>query len=323
MRWSVATVVIGLTLLATSSQAQQAAGDSLILSSGVAQFRLALGRIVLDPFHYKKVRLQAALGNETEDEEFVCVTANRGTPSLHYLCQRGRCRVTIDTLDTNAVRIESTIEHPSGVIEHLLFDQPAAGAIRIASSFDGDKRQFKTNSLWHLMAEQPILFGQQIKPVLSLIFDAERLQANAREIEAHLKRQVIEQRRFTRADVDKLVHQLGSKRRARRIDAYTQLRDFGVSVLPLLDEIDPERLDLEQRHRINELKKHFDHQRNDTPARIATWLSIDKAYWNATCQNWSQSDRQAANDYLVTAWGDGLRDAGMTSVAESGRVVRQ
>lgn len=307
MRWSIAkAVTIGLVLLSNIAVAQPQAEESLILSTQCGRFHLVLGRIKLDCFHYKKVRLHQATPAPSEDEEFVCVTANRGAPSLHYLRHLGSCKVTIDTTQSDCVRIESKRQHSAGIIESLLIQQGSNGPIEIVRSIGDHSERFETASFWHLIAQHPELFQEQISPLLSLMIDRNQMNAFADQIDRRLQVQADRSPLITAAMVDRLVDQLASPKRSQRLTAQRELASAGVGILPLLEKLDPQRLDAEQIQLLGKLKRRLASDRSDTPDRVAAWLATDSAYWASVTRRWTPPMRDLANQYMLATCGHEL-----------------
>lgn len=297
--------VLSLILFTNVSTAQPPSDRSLILSTGCGRFSLVLGRLKLDNFHYKKVRLHQSRDPETDDEEFVCVTARAGTPSLHYLRSRGHTRITIDTMDTDAVRIESRTSHPSDVMESLLVEQPRKGPIRVESRLGSREELIEAVSFWHLMAEAPIVFENQIEPILQLIieqFDASRMASAVNE---RLQVTVTRSPPIAEQEFGTWMKQLGSPRRSQRAAAHRRLASAGVGVLSMLTEIDPSTLDAEQQRRVSQLVKSLSIARRDTPDRVAAWLATDQNYLIAASRDWSPQQQAGADRYLIAMFGEG------------------
>ncbi|QDV71142.1 hypothetical protein Poly24_48760 [Rosistilla carotiformis] len=315
MRWSIAkAVTIGLVLLSNVAVAQPQAEESLILSTQCGRFHLVLGRIKLDCFHYKKVRLHQATEAPSEDEEFVCVTANDGTPSLHYLRHLGRSKVTIDTTQSDCVRIEAKQQHPTGIQKSLLIQQNASGPIEITRTIGTHREQIQTASFWHLMAEQPQLFEAEISPLLSLMIMHRPLARDAQRIDQHLRRQAERSPTITKAWVQERIDALASPTRRERLAAQRHLTSAGVGILPLLDQIDRQRLDAEQIQLIGKLKQQLVVDRSDTPDRVAAWLATDQAYWANVSRRWTPRQQETGNQYMLATCGEGL-DVDTTAIA--------
>ena len=123
MRWYLqAAVVIGLSITDVASQAQGPPADQglstsrstpqdagYFAKSGVVRFQLVHGRLCLDPPRHRK-------GSQSQDRdgvyESITVTAIRGIPSLHYVCQTDQNEITLSVEDAQDIRIESF--HRSG-----------------------------------------------------------------------------------------------------------------------------------------------------------------------------------------------------------------
>ncbi|WP_417745400.1 hypothetical protein [Rosistilla oblonga] len=307
MRWSIAkAVIIGLVLLSNVAVAQPLAEESLILSTQCGRFQLVLGRIKLDCFHYKKVRLHQATAAPSEDEEFLFVTANHGTPSLHYVRHLGQSKVTIDTTQNDCIRIEAKHQLPTDRTETLLIQQQASGPIEITHGIGEQSRQIQTASFWHLIAEEPELFETAVAPLLSLMFDRYRMDEFADAIDQRLRAQAARSPEITKASVEQAVGQLADPDRRQRLAAQRQLASAGVGILPLLNQIDNKRLDAEQRQLIGKLKQRLTIDRHDTPDRVAAWLATDRGYWLRVSQDWTPQQRGDAHRYLVATCGRGL-----------------
>lgn len=300
MKWSVATALgIGLLIIPTIAKAQPSVEPSLILSTHCARFHVMLGRLHLDPSFYKKVRLHQVRPEIDQGEEYLFVSASAGVPSLHYQRTRSDHQVTIDTLSIDALRIEKTRRLNSGIDESLLIEQPSRGPIRVTHRVGSNSREFSSASFWHMLVESPLLFEQEILPLLSLMIQREPWQRGADEIQQRLQQRASSEPLVTRQQIHHWVKQLSSSQRSQRQAARKQLLSVGVGVLPILATIDPTTLDAEQKMRIGQIEKHMRCARQDTPDRVAAWLATDYKYWSVACRDWPTHQRSAASQYMM------------------------
>lgn len=325
MRWLIASIVVGFFFPITFANAQpNEAEGSVILSSGCAKFHIVLGRIHLDPHHYKKVRLSEPLGKDTDDEEFVCVTARGGVPSVHYMRSEGERKVTIDVMDVRATRIEMRMTHPSGVRETLLIDQRACGPLRVVSALGERQQEFESASLWHFVVEEPLIYEQQVAPILGLIFRRFDAPAFVLEVQNRMQALTIDnppanedhlgpvEPRISKQMIEELVGQLASAQSTQRSKAKQALNRLGLAALPVISQLDLTTLDAEQRLGVAALKQRLNQNRSDSPARVARWLSTDHDFWTTITKNWPTDQQTAASEYLVATLGKGLNISAVT-----------
>ncbi len=307
MKWSVATALgIGLLMIPTIAKAQPSVEPSLILSTDCGQFHVVLGRLHLDASFYKKVRLHQSSQDAGGGEDYLCVSASGGVPSLHYQSTRSDCQVTIDTLTVDAVRIEKLRRSDSGPDESLLIEQPSQGPIQVTHRIGSNHREFTSVSFWHLLAESPVLFEHEVLPLLSLMIRRDHWQRAAEEIQHHLQQRAASAPHVTRQQIHLWVKQLGSSKRSTRQAARKRLVSVGVGALPILASIDPLTLDAEQKMRIGQIEKHLRSGRHDTPDRVAAWLATDYHYWSVASRQWPAHKRRDASHYMVLVCGNPL-----------------
>jgi hypothetical protein len=266
-------------VLWTSARAESPVAKSLLAVEGRATFVLQLGRIVLEPRRYDRGTWSQTPADD--QEEFLCITANRGVPSLHFQRQCGAERLVIDVLDASTVKIQYQPSEGSAI----WLDQPVQGPIRVW--LDGEEAQsHHAASLWHLAVAQPSWFAQHLDPVLRELLGNQGLVPQLHEIAAARSFAGLEPRPTGNHDgmgrVHELVNQLTESNRVTRATAERELIAIGPALLRHLDQLPAsEPPDPEQQMRLRRIRRMLTPRQGDTPHSVAQWLAVDQS-WKAS-----------------------------------------
>jgi hypothetical protein len=118
-------------------------------------------------------------------------------------------------------------------------------------------------------------------PLLGALRPDWQLGATADEIEADLLQLAAAGRLPQTQRWAGLVRQLGDGTFNERRIAERELRKEGPAVVAYLKSLDPRHLDVEQRQRIRRVVTGLVSQTEDTPERVALWLTGDESAWLA------------------------------------------
>lgn len=301
MRWSpLLSVVIGLSIATgrllsqetpvdEGSDSPQAPPESILCDSHAAHFRLVLGRIELDPVRYRKGTINRKTGQNdpsTSRSETLTIDATRGVPRLHYTRQTAGQRLTLDVNERGRLSIESEIK-----AERLLLVQEDNRPILI-QHFRGKESYKREADTWiHFYVSDSATYNKHLRPLVDSLIRGTPLNKLAEA--AHLRSLASLSSASITSDIalQRYIEMLGSTQRASRIEAQRELHQCGISLLPRLRQVDPQRLDAEQRHRLNQIIQQLTPRGEDCESRIAAMIRDDSSYWLAADQRLTGAER--------------------------------
>ncbi len=315
MRWwtrLILSIVISAVTSASEPISAQESTPSLIERSQCGHFLMVLGRLRLDEARYNKLRREEAIEGSEAGTEYVSVTADRGIPSLHYLRQTTRERLSVDVAHARQVTIESTLLGATEPQATMRLFQPRVGMVEWSIAAANAKVEtYRAPSLWHLYTMQPKLFETWICPILKHLFPASQQPLELDQIDEQLVTSVLREdvRPLQWDEVATLVAKLGATKRCDRMAAQTELIRYGVRVLPLLAMIDEASLDAEQRSSLTRIREHLEPRGHDSLDLVSCWLAHDYHFCEQSAQRWQPSDRQRISERLALACGRPLPHA--------------
>lgn len=328
--------------------------EGLLQQSGLARFRLILGRLQLDPARHRKGTKEATRSQPYPLTETLTVSSQSGIASLHYTFRSDRQHAIVDVVDILQVRI---VSERKDLRQRLTLEQPPEGPLRIRveslassatiddppslltpsfltprSSFLTPRSSFSTApppaapaslstpSLLHLQSSHPRLFaghlGELLPYLLSTPTVSELNRAAQRQLLATADREPLP----TLGEVEACVERLAAPQRRIRVAAERELLAWGLPVLRHLDRLDAALWDSEQRSRIRRVRWTLQPRRADTPQSLVHWLATDPEYWNLVAADWSHEKRHRGDVVLRRVCGTGL-DADVLAAAEPIRVA--
>ncbi len=271
-------------------------------TAGFVRFQLIQGRLVLDPPRHRQ-------GSQSREEpaiyESITVTARRGLPSLHYICNTESQQLTLAVQDASMVRIESLIRSTG---ERALLIQPAFGPIVWQTSRGELSSETKATTLLHLRNADPIGFQQHVEPLVKRILRGrclERLVSDTHQRmldQAGLQSKLSDsttQRALSRSDIEAWVQELSSASKHKRMEAERELLSWGSVALPLIHSLNNADWDAEQRARVNRVVKRLRPRVDDTAASLAMLLVNDYSYWLQVARFIEPSQLVSVNSHLT------------------------
>ena len=268
--------------------------DECFATAGAARFRLAGGRLSLDPVVHRK-------GSESRDGagayESLRVTADRGIPSLHYVRHTDRQQLVLSVRDAREVRLESWLP---GSGQRSLLEQPARGDVRWTLVGGDDERVITGATLLHVRAEAPERFDHHYDATIRRLLRGASLRTIEQTARAAMLRHLPTFESPDRDAVVRAVRELAAPERARRIAAERQILRWGTPAVPLLEAINHSRLGPEHQARLRSIRGRLGRDRDDTPASLAMRLINDRDYWNVIADRLEPDEFDSANRHLAT-----------------------
>jgi hypothetical protein len=256
---------------------------------------LVSGRIVLNGS--RGVNYSTASGPADRQEQLQ-IRMNGSDPNIQYdlstpteqisIAFQSATRLTIrrgprdEAKDSKAVRVE--------------FNQPGTGMepVTLKVGPKGEERIYQAASIWHLMIQQPQPCREHLLPLLKNLQRDWEVGKLAAEIEEGLMQTAAgpdpDQQRWA-----EWVRQLGDDRFSVREAADRKLRETGRVVITYLQQIDPQKLDVEQQYRVRRIISALsDTGGDDSPEQVAAWLSGDPSIWVAMLSRDDEKTRRVA-----------------------------
>jgi hypothetical protein len=232
-------------------------------------------------------------------DEQLTVRNSGGDFSIEYVKPGSDRRVSIE-IGVSSRRVHIIQEPQVGAdVPPVEFTQPPCGSLTLTVGARPSQRVIHAASLWHLMIGYPEICRQHLAPLLQLIdsrWDPGKLAADLEEDLIQLARS---QDAPDRRHWDALVAQLRDDLYTRREAADRQLRSCGRIVIHYLRELDPARLDAEQKFRVRRIIAALDSGEGiDTPDHVASWLAGDPSIWLGLLSRDSESTRRLAFQQL-------------------------
>ncbi len=305
MRWSLLVAVFGLSITDVASLAQgprdgerlstaRSASDDagFFASTGVVRFQLVQGRLCLDCPRHRK-------GSQNCEEEgiyeSITVTAERGIPSLHYVCQSAEHHLTLSVQRANAMRIESWFPLTG---ERSVLDQPEFGKVTWVHTRGELKDEYEGTNLLHLRHADCVTFDQHFGFLIERLLRGKSLRSLSRATELEMLKKIESASTLDSERIQRCVDQLRSGRRAKRIEAERQLLAWGTPIIPTLHHMMDGDVDAEQRERMRVIMKRLRPLTDDTPATLAKLFINDRSYWARIATGLQGDQLQLANHHL-------------------------
>ena len=240
MRWLLlSAVVCGLSITDEASRAQgppdaerlrlsrstpQDAG--FFATTGVVRFQMVQGRLCLDPPRHRK-------GSQSRDQdgvyESITVTAERGIPSLHYVCQRPDHQITLSVQQASHVRIESFCPETA---ERSVLNQPHVGPAEWSIQCGESSEVHSGSTLLHLRQRDPAGFDRHHGHLIQRLLRGQSVRAMSDATMAALIRRTETKQTPDAESIRETIDQLRSPRRAQRVEAQRKLLSWGPPSYP-------------------------------------------------------------------------------------------
>ena len=280
---------------ATSASAYIGQQDSgYFASAGVVRFQLTQGRLRLDAPRHRK-------GSQTSDEqgihESITVTACRGIPSLHYVCQTPSHHITLSVQRAVHVRLESRFPKTG---ERAILDQPEHGAITWTTQRGQLGSVITGATLLHVRHQDIAGFDLHCEPVIRQLLNGRTIRQLSEDTEAVLLERLTTDASDTinASAVLECVKRLSAAKQSTRRAAHRQLFNWGTPIIPIVNAMPASQLSTEQADCLREILSRFHRQEDDTAASLAAMLQNDRDYWQSLAEQLSGQQLEVANTHL-------------------------
>ncbi|GIW92982.1 MAG: hypothetical protein KatS3mg110_1023 [Pirellulaceae bacterium] len=296
MRWSATRIACGVWLATSLAivPTYSLAASNLLERHAWLKLRIEQGRIrtTAPPGQCLSV-CDERLGQT----ERLAVDYKSGPLQLRYERKTSEGRIIFQVNGSTCCQIqwESSVG-----IGPLYFEQVPGQPVRVRLYENGSEKHYQATGIWHLLSIYPDV-RQELVRCLEQLRPDWQLAYKLQQLEEQLQKRWPEVRI---EDVRQCVARLGDSRYAVRNAADRQLRQMGLEILPLLDQIDDQTLGCEQRFRIARIRNSLLPLTEDTPDQVASWLLVDEGYWQARSLASHGSEREWVRAHLNLLRGD-------------------
>lgn len=277
-------IAIGLPMswLSDSFAEDRAEPDQLISNYRWVRFEIVGGRIQATHLRVGQHRHQVSKEHPAGELESLAVAFDGGVLSLRYTRQSDDEYLCIVAGREDRFEFCWRRETAEGKCCETRFVQPPHSPLVLFIDQPNEPRQeYRVPGIWHLAILHPDICQLHVIPILDRLCLDHPVRLEVDEVRDELFQNALLSPSVGRREVQRLVNQLGASSFQTRRRAASQLRAMGPCVIIFLDELSASRLDREQRHRLDDLRKCLVPRTADTPARVAQWLSTDKDVWIA------------------------------------------
>lgn len=240
-----------------------------------------------------------------QPRERLAIRIGLADSAIHYELHETDQELLLDISGRHRLVFRRTPKGEANVAA-VQYEQPAQGPVVLRLGTGAAQKVYQAPSLWHLLIEHREVCRQYLLPLLRLVYRQRDLEKTAAEIENALLVLARERRLPDKEQWTHWVAQLADPEFATREAADRQLRRAGPMVVPFLEQLDPSRLDAEQRHRIRRIIAALSESPHstDTPEHVATWLAGDPNVWLALLAHPDEGVRRLAADQLAGLLGE-------------------
>ena len=281
-------IAIGLQMswLSDSFAEDRAEPDQLISDYRWVRFEIVGGRIQATHLRVGQHRHQVSKEHPAGELESLAVAFDGGVLSLRYTRQSDDEYLCIVAGREDRFEFCWRRETTEGKCCETRFVQPPHSPLVLSIDQPNEPLQeYRVPGIWHLAILHPDICQLHVVPILDRLCLDHPLRLEVDEVRDELFQTALLSPSVCRREVQRLVNQLGASSFQTRRRAASQLQAMGPCVISFLDELSASRLDREQRHRLDDLKKCLVPRTADTPARcpmaIHRQRRLDRVEWRS------------------------------------------
>lgn len=259
---------------------------------GWVQFNLNSGRIAVTGARGVNFSNAAPLTKERAERLSIRIAANE--PVVAYELATPAYRFLFDVAAGNRLQLRRLPreDRPGFPVE---FRQAPNEPVTLKVGEKENERVYRAASIWHLLIAEPAAGREHMVPLLKILLREWDFIKTAEEIESILVRTAESAFPPDQKVWAEWVQQLGDASFAKREAADRKLRESGRGVVSYLQQLDPARLDAEQRFRVRRILRALaDMNNEESPPQLAVWLSGDTTIWLALLAREDERTRRAA-----------------------------
>ncbi len=303
MRWQCLLVMIGLSLPGVSCWSQELSSAERLgkLTSGVVKFQMVQGRIGLDASRHRKGSQMAETPGHFES---IRVTADRGIPSLQYICRTSQQHLVIHLSAATSLVLESYLPIQD---TRCVLTQPSRGLIewKITTrdlSQERRTQKFFSTTLVGLRLHDPSRFDEHFGVVIQRMLPDRSLGEFSDRVRNEVIKMAETSQPLAESSMEKWIDELGHRRHSVRTAAHRNLVFCGVSILPSIEQRiaseSTKPLDPEQRMRLERIMRQLQPPQRDDARSLARRLVRDRCYWSAIAKDLTTAQHAIATNHL-------------------------
>jgi hypothetical protein len=287
---------LGLTALVLLAWFEPAAAEEIpetpgltnIRRQGFVQFTLSSGRIAVTGSHGVNFSHSGPL-------ERVSVRVTGNEPVVVYEIATPAYRFLLDVSAASRLQLRRLPKADRTAPVPVEFVQSPREPLVLKVGPKDSERVYRAESIWHLFVQEPGVAREHLAPLLKILLREWDFVKAAGEIESILVRTAESGAPPDQKLWSDWVRQLGDASFAKREAADRRLRESGRIAVTYLRQLDPARLDAEQRYRVRRILQTMAHTSNEESSpQVAMWLSGDPAIWLALLSREEEPTRRAA-----------------------------
>ncbi len=269
-----------------------------IRAQGFLQFSMSSGRIVVTGS--PGVNFSRPGATKTERREQLSVRVTGTVPVVTYKVSGATQQLLLDVTG-NRVELRRIPKENRSEPAAVEFRQAPGEPVSLTVGPKGHERTYRAQTIWHLFLLEPTVCREQLAPLLAVVLRELDFVRTAQEVEAILVRTAGPGAPPDRKQWSRWLEQLADPRFSAREAADRKFREEGRIVVTYLQQIDPSRLDAEQRYRVRRILQSLSETGGDqSPAQIAHWLAGDPVVWLALLSRDDPSTRRLAAQWLAS-----------------------
>jgi hypothetical protein len=241
--------------------------------NSLARFEMVLGRLQLSTEYFRigAAHERSKLDDGRERTRSISISTMRGMPTLQVRDVGGNEEVQLSFKADRKVDIVRSVGIDGGRYK-LTYQQPDEGLVSLRVEFDDGREalEFKSRSLWHLAMAEPLAFDTYMQPCLSRLEPSWQINRSIVEVRGLMNNVV---HPSDTKEIERLIEHLDAEFSSERDAAFLQLRSMGVATEYQLRQSLKADLSSQQQVSIKRLLSMIQPTGNDTPMRIAVWLS--------------------------------------------------
>jgi hypothetical protein len=273
-----------------------------IRRQGVIQFALNSGRIAVTASRTYSSSHAGPMINQRGERLSIRVANNE--PVVAYELATPAYCFLFDVAAGNRIQLRRLPkgDQPGGV--PVAFTQAPNEPVTLKVGPKESERVYRAASIWHLLIAEPAAAREHLVPLLRILLREWDFVKTTVEIESTLVRTAQSGGPPDQKLWAQWVQQLADASFATRESADRKLRETGRVVVSYLQQLDPARLDAEQRFRVRRILRALSDMSNEeSPPQLAVWLSGDTSIWLALLARDDEATRRAALKRLETILG--------------------
>ena len=274
---------------------------SLLSQDSRLRFEVISGQISVRSVHWQTKRRETLQSEDNDTTQSLSYLLGDRFLSLRYEAESATSRFVLEVPHCMDLSMEWTVTQ-EGTRTRVAYVQIDQG-VRLTVETPEGRQEFRHDSLWHLLFEQPEMSRTYLLPMLQLCRESWAVEEQWDAIRSELFTRADTLSLPTRGELQAWVSQLSSPRRQDRCAAMRRLQQVGQPLIAFLDTLETDQLDREQRFYLKRLRTQLDRPVLDTPAAVAARLVADPRIWTALTLDADVQTRALAAQQLARLTG--------------------